>query len=112
MREIDCERLMASYEAFLVWDGDRLGMTGASDDAVAAVGGAKGLPGAMNRVERWFGSGDELRSPGATSGLVGGVESRVLRVSESLSDLEAWLMVVTGGREWSRSVERGRSGAL
>jgi hypothetical protein len=116
-REIDWERLMASYEAFLVWDGDRLGMTGASDDMAAATAGeargAKGLPGAMNRVERWVGSGDELRSPGATSGLVGGVESRVLMVSESLSeDLEAWFAVVTGGREWSRSPERGRSGAL
>jgi hypothetical protein len=55
-REIDWERLMASYEAFLVWDGDRLGMTGASDDMAAATAGeargAKGLPGAMNRVER------------------------------------------------------------
>jgi hypothetical protein len=93
-RESDCWRVTLSIEAFLVCEGDRLGMAGAWV-AAAAGGAGTGLRGAMKYVDKWFASGDPLRSPGATSGLVGGVESRVLSVSESSSD---FLDIETEGR--------------
>lgn len=97
MRETERERAMASYEFFLVWDGDRLGIAGGSISLATNV-----FPGILKYEVRWLGSGDEDRSPGAMSGLVGGVDSAVW-ASESSSDLVLVELLREG---------RGRSGAL
>jgi len=60
------------------------------------------LAGALKYDVRWFGTGDEHRSPGATSGLVGGVVSTVAE-SDSSSDLVLVELLREGF---------GRSGAL